>query len=442
MRLKFLTVILIIICIGSIYFFYNNYKQSISHTELTVEEVMESIDSTEFVVKEPTLLYGIVIDSLEVIEDIIQPRQNLSHILSSYNISGNLITEISQKSKGIFDLRGLAANRKYTVLCSPDSLKTARCLIYEPNETEFVVFNLHDSVYVYKVEKEIEIVERSISGVITSSLSRAMMDNGASPQLVHSLYDVFKWQIEFNRVYKGDKYKLIYEEKLVEGQVIGIGKVLAAYFEHNNKDYYGIPFNQGKGNEYFDDKGKNLRKAFLKEPLNYTRISSKFSAKRFHPVQKRYKAHLGTDYAAPRGTPIMSVGNGVVIEARFGQFNGNYVKIKHNASISTQYLHMSKIAKGIKPGTRVTQGQIIGYVGSTGLATGPHLCFRFWKNGVQVDALKVIPPPSDPIKKEFEEEYAVVKEEMILRLQSVEYDSIPEEEVIVVKNTEEEQDIR
>jgi murein DD-endopeptidase MepM/ murein hydrolase activator NlpD len=437
MRFKLYSITFIVICCATVYFFYNRYKQSITHETHTVEEVLENIDSTQYIVKEPTLFYGIVIDSLEVIEDVIKPRQNLSHILSSYNISGNLISEISQKAKGVFDLRGLAANRKYTILCSTDSSKTAQCLIYEPNEYEFVVFNLHDTIHVYKVEKEIENVERSISGVITSSLSRAMMDNGASPQLVHSLYDVFKWQIEFNRVYKGDKYKLIYEEKLVDGQVIGIGKVLAAYFEHNNKEYYGIPFNQGKGNEFFDDKGKNLRRAFLKEPLNYTRISSKFSAKRFHPVQQRYKAHLGTDYAAPHGTPIMSVGNGVVLEAKFGQFNGNYVKIKHDANISTQYLHMSKIAKGIKPGTRVTQGQVIGFVGSTGLATGPHLCFRFWKNGVQVDALKVIPPPSDPIKKEFEEEYAVVKEEMILRLQTVEYEPIPEEEVIIVKNTEE-----
>ncbi|MDQ3393713.1 MAG: peptidoglycan DD-metalloendopeptidase family protein [Bacteroidota bacterium] len=438
MRLKKFSIPILICCLVSAYFFYNRYKQSVAHIDPIAEEILEELDSAQFEIKEPTLLYGIIIDSLEVIEDKIKPRQNLSHILAPYNISGNLISELSQKSKGVFDLRALAANKKYTILCSTDSLKTAKCFIYEPNETEFVVFNLQDSVHVYKVEKEVEVVERSISGMITSSLSNAMTENGASPQLVYAIYDIFKWQIEFNRVYKGDKYKLIYEEKKVDGKVIGLGRVLAAYFEHNDKDYYGIPFNQGKGTEYFDDHGKNLRKAFLKEPLNYTRISSRFSAKRFHPVQQRYKAHLGTDYAAPHGTPIMSVGNGMVLEAKYGQFNGNYVKIKHDGVISTQYLHMSKIASGIRPGVKVNQGQVIGYVGSTGLATGPHLCFRFWKNGVQVDALKVIPPPSDPIKKEFEEAYAVVKEELVLRLQSVAYENPVDEEVVMVKNIVEE----
>ena len=335
MRIKvILFSLLLILTLVGLSFYKYNYHSNVYEDKSKKEAVVES-DTVDLVVPESKYLYGMIIDSLVVIEDVIKPRQNLSHILSAYNVSGNTISEISAKSKGVFDLRALAANKKYTLLCSPDSLNTPHCFIYEPNELEYVVFNLKDSVEVYKVEREVEVVEKSISGVITSSLAKAMMDNGASPQLVHTLYDVFKWQIEFNRVYKGDKYKLIYEEKQVEGIPVGVGKVLGAYFEHSGKDYFGVPYDQGKGVEFFNEKGENLRRAFLKEPLNYTRISSKFTAKRFHPVQKRYKAHLGTDYAAPHGTPIMAVGDGVILDARYGQFNGNYVKIKHNETITS-----------------------------------------------------------------------------------------------------------
>lgn len=434
MRLKLFFFFVLFISFTALYSYFNFQRHKDIYHDFSNHEALVEIDTTTFEeMKESKMLYGFVVDSLVVIEDFVKPRQNLSHILSSYNVTGNTLGEITKKSKGIFDLKGFSANKKYTVLCSPDSFNTAQCFIYEPNDLEYIVFNLKDSINVYKVEKEVETVIKGISGVITSSLSKAMIDNGASPQLVHALYDVFKWQIEFNRIFKGDKYKLLYEEKQVEGNTVGYGKVLGAYFEHNSKDYYAVPFDQGKGLEFFDDKGQNLKKAFLKEPVNYTRISSRYSAKRFHPVQKKYKPHLGTDYAAPHGTPIIAVGDGVVQEAKYGQFNGNYVKIKHNSTITTQYLHMSKIAKGIRSGTHVKQGQVIGYVGSTGLASGPHLCFRYWKNGVQVDALKVIIPPSDPIKNEFEEQYATVKEEVIQKLSAVEYD-IVEDELLAVQD--------
>lgn len=438
MRFKILLLSsLILLTVAGLSIYKYQYHSNVYAEESTPEVVVE-IDTTETIIPESKVLFGMVVDSLVVIEDVIKPRQNLSHILAAYNVSGNVINEISLKSKGVFDLRALAANKKYTLLCSPDSINTPHCFIYEPNDLEYVVFNLKDSVDVYKVEREVEVVQKSISGIINTSLSNAMTENGASPQLVHILYDVFKWQIEFNRVYKGDKYKLIYEEKQVEGVPVGVGRVLGAYFEHSGKDYFGIPFDQGKGVEFFDDKGENLRRAFLKEPVNYTRISSRFTKKRFHPVQKRYKAHLGTDYAAPHGTPIISVGDGVIVEARYGQFNGNFVKIKHNSAITTQYLHMSKIAKGIKRGTRVKQGQVIGYVGSTGLASGPHLCFRFWKNGVQVDALKVITPPSDPIKTEFTNDYAVVKDSVILKLQNIDYSEV-EDGLMAIQNPDEDE---
>ncbi|HIF14862.1 MAG TPA: hypothetical protein EYQ86_05895 [Bacteroidetes bacterium] len=187
-----------------------------------------------------------------------------------------------------------------------------------------------------------------------------------------------------------------------------------------NKDHFN--FEQNKRGEYFDEDAKSLRKAFLKAPLKYSRISSKFSRKRFHPVQKRYKAHLGTDYAAPKGTPIYSVGDGQIKAARYSRYNGRYVKVRHNGVYTTQYLHMSRIAKGIKPGKWVKQGQIIGYVGSTGLATGPHLCYRFWKNGKQVDALRVKIPSSKPVKKANQKVYKKIKDKMIKQLEKVNYD--------------------
>jgi murein DD-endopeptidase MepM/ murein hydrolase activator NlpD len=222
--------------------------------------------------------------------------------------------------------------------------------------------------------------------------------------------------VDFQRLQVGDKFKLIYEEQQVEGITIGISKISGIYFEHFDHPYYAFPFDQGDGVDYFDEDGKSLRKALLKYPIEFTRISSRYNKNRFHPVQRRYKAHLGTDFAAPRGTPIRSVGDGIVQEASYKSSNGNYVKIRHNATYTTQYLHMSKIAAGLNAGDRVKQGQTIGYVGSTGLATGPHLCYRFWKNGVQVDALRVDLPASQPVKGDFLTSFESVKEHLIEKL--------------------------
>ncbi|MDH4058998.1 MAG: peptidoglycan DD-metalloendopeptidase family protein, partial [Cyclobacteriaceae bacterium] len=227
------------------------------------------------------------------------------------------------------------------------------------------------------------------------------------------------WQVDFQRLQEGDQFKLIYEEMQVEGNPVGIQQINGIYFSHFGNGYFAIPFDQGNGLDYFDEEGNSLRKALLKYPIEFTRISSRYSGRRFHPVQKRYKPHLGTDFAAPQGTPIRSVGDGVVLEATYKSNNGNYVKIRHNSTYATQYLHMSKIASGIKPGVRVRQGQWIGNVGSTGLATGPHVCYRFWKNGVQVDALRVELPPSEPIANSYKVQYDLKKEEVIKQLEAI-----------------------
>jgi murein DD-endopeptidase MepM/ murein hydrolase activator NlpD len=390
-------------------------------------------DSTEYFVPEPTLLYGMVIDSLDVIEAIIQPNQGLAHILLPYNISAAVIHELALLSRQVFDVRKIAANKKYVLLCERDSLKSARTLVYESSPLEYIVFHLRDSLAVERVEREMEIVEREIAGTIEHSLSVSMNKLGVSAQLTNDFVDVFGWQIDFMRLQKGDKFKVVYQEKQVEGKSVGLGKILGVYFEHFNNPYYAIPFDQGDGLDYFDSEGKNLRKAFLRYPIQFTRISSRYSGARFHPVQKVWKPHLGTDFAAPRGTPIRTVGDGVVVEASYTSGNGNYVKIRHNATYTTQYLHMSKIESGMKPGHKVRQGEVIGYVGSTGLATGDHLCFRFWKNGVQVDALKVELPPAEPLKEEFLPAFEEKKHAMMDRLAQIKWEEEKKEHLAIMQ---------
>ncbi|MDH3710006.1 MAG: peptidoglycan DD-metalloendopeptidase family protein [Cyclobacteriaceae bacterium] len=364
-------------------------------------------------------LYGIDVQSKVVIEDVVKPNENLSSILSNYEVPLQEIDLLAKRAKGIFDVRKINAHKSYKLICSTDSV--AQFMIYEPNKIEYVVFDLNDTTNVYVGHKEVVTVEKTLSGIIKTSLYNAMIEGGASPVLVDNMADVFGWQLDFGRLQVGDKYKVIYEQNLVDGESAGLGPILGAEFTHENNPFYAVRYNQGNGPDYFDEKGHSLRKAFLRYPVKFTRISSRYSGRRFHPVLKRYKSHRGTDYAAPTGTPIRAAGDGIISEARYNGGNGNYVKIRHNSTYSTQYLHMSRIASGVKPGVKVTQGQTIGYVGSTGLANGPHLCYRFWKNGVQVDALKVELPPSEPIHEDSRVAYDTVMMSMLEQLQNVVY---------------------
>ncbi len=378
-------------------------------TELPLEEE-ESAVST---------LYGIDVQSKVVIEDVVKPNENLSSILSNYEVPLQEIDLLAKRAQGIFDVRKINAHKSYKLICSTDSV--AQFMIYEPNKIEYVVFDLNDTTNVYVGQKEVVTVEKTLSGIIKTSLYNAMIEGGASPVLVDNMADVFGWQLDFGRLQVGDKYKVIYEESLVDGESAGLGPILGAEFTHENNPFYAVRYDQGNGPDYFDEKGHSLRKAFLRYPVKFTRISSRYSGRRFHPVLKRYKSHRGTDYAAPTGTPIRAAGDGIISEARYKGGNGNYVKIRHNSTYSTQYLHMSRIASGVKPGVKVAQGQTIGYVGSTGLANGPHLCYRFWKNGVQVDALKVELPPSEPIHEDNRVAYDTVMMSMLEQLQNVVY---------------------
>lgn len=384
--------------------------------EEVVEQPKEIIE-----VYEPTIFYGMVIDSLEVARKTIKSRQRLSDILSPYNVSKDDIYNLSVSAKGVFDLRKLRVNKPYDLVHEKDSLQTARAMVYYHNDIDYLIFHLDDSIYVEKGAKEIITKEQTTTGIIRNSLSISISEMGLSPMLTNELADVFAWQIDFFRLYPGDKFKVIYEEQLVEGKSIGISAIKAAVFEHNGYNNYAYLYDQGTSVDYFDEEGKSLRKAFLKYPVQFSRISSRYSGSRYHPVQKRYKAHRGTDFAAPRGTPIRSVGEGTIVAAQYGKYNGNYVKIRHNSIYTTQYLHMSKIASGMKPGAHVKQGQTIGYVGATGLARGNHVCYRFWKSGYQVDALKVKLPSSEPIKKDLLSDFDLVAANFKAQLDALPY---------------------
>ena len=370
---------------------------------------------------EPTLLYGLPIDSFQVTKGKVRWNQFLAEILEEHNVSHQDLHTLSKVSKNVYDVRKLKAGAEYTIIHDRDSLMSVRQFVFEPSLTEYVIYNFVDSIYAELRQKPMEVVERTLVVKINSSMYESILEQNSSPILVNRLVDVFAWQVDFFRIAKGDKLKVVFEEQLVDGEISDIGEIKAAYFEHWGKEYYAIPFANKEKIDFFDEEGKSLRKTFLRAPLNFSRISSRYSPRRFHPVQKRYKAHLGTDYAAPTGTPIRTVGDGVVLEAKYHGGNGNYVKIKHNSNYTTQYLHMSKIAKGIRPGVSVKQGKTIGYVGKSGLANGPHLCFRFWKNGRQVDALKVDLPASDGVDSHNLEAFKLHADSIKILLDQVEF---------------------
>lgn len=365
------------------------------------------------------VVYGIATDSLEILEGVVEPGETISTLLGDYNFGLTQVHTLSEKARDIFPLRKMRAKRPYTLLHARDASRTARYFIYEPNSTQYVIYDLRDSLCVTLCQRRVDVVERELVGEIHGSLYKSILDAGGSARLVDQLADIYAWRLDLNRVQVGDAFKLIFESKQIDGKTIADGKLKGAYILHQGKPLYAIALDQGKGITYFDQDGKSFKKAFLKEPVEFSRISSRYTQRRFHPVQRRFKPHLGTDFAARRGTPIRTVGDGVVVEAARTRGNGNYVKIRHDKTYTTQYLHMSKFAKGIRRGVRVSMGQTIGYVGSTGLSTGPHLCYRFWMNGRQVDALKVKLPLAEPVREEFQAVFLAKKDSIVGRMEAM-----------------------
>lgn len=381
------------------------------------EEVVDVSHQEDSIVIE-NLEFGFNLDSFMVYQGQIGRNQFLADILLPHHVSYPEIEKVAAAAKKVFDVRSINEGKRYTLLCNRDSLEKAAYFIYQPDLVNYVVYELCDSMRVYTGRKTVETRERTFEGEINSSLYVTLQEGGAPTELALQLASLYAWTIDFYRIQKGDKVKIVYEENYVGDERAGLGNIIAANFKHNDHEFYAFRFAQDSIPDFFDEAGNSLRKAFLKMPLKYGRLTSGYTKRRFHPVQKRFKAHLGTDYAAPTGTPILAVGDGVVIESTFKKYNGHYVKIRHNSTYTTQYLHMSK--RHVKVGEYVRQGQTIGLVGSTGLATGPHVCFRFWKNGEQVDHRREEFPPSEPILPEHQQRFQQHIDSLMHRVRFIE----------------------
>ncbi|MCW4470026.1 peptidoglycan DD-metalloendopeptidase family protein [Flavobacterium sp. MFBS3-15] len=344
--------------------------------------------------------FGFTLEEFKVVRDTIEKGDTFGKILGEEGYDAAQIHKVTEAIRDSFKLRDIRVGKPFTMLKGKQAPNKLQLFIYQPDNLSYYVVDLRDSIAkAYKTVKPVTIKRRVIAAEIEGSLAETLSDAGASPALAHELSEIYAWSIDFFKIQKGDKFAVTVNEKYIDGtEYAGLDNIEASYFEYKGKKIYAFPFKQdenAKRYDYYDEEGKVLKSMFLKAPLQFSRISSRFSPRRFHPVQQRWKAHNGTDYAAPHGTPIMTTANGVVERTGYTSGNGNYVKVRHNGTYSTQYLHMSKIK--VRQGQRVSQGDVIGLVGSTGLATGPHVCYRFWKNGVQVDALRQKLPSSEPM---------------------------------------------
>ncbi len=340
---------------------------------------------------------------------LIRSGESLSNIMRSVGVKGSIINSLSLLSDTIFDTRLVRAGNEYTVYYSNASLSTPHYFVYEKNRVDYAVFHVSDSLYVTNYSKPIIIKDRLDSVTISNSLWVDVVDKDLSPELALELSDIFAWTVDFFALQKGDNFTAEFREEYVDSTMLGVGEVKAARFHHSGKDYYAIHFAKGDVDGYWDLEGNSVEKAFLKAPLSFSRISSGFTYARKHPVYNTVRPHTGIDYAAPKGTPVMSIGDGTVIWKGYKGGGGHTVKIKHNSTYSSAYLHLSRYGKGIHNGARVSQGQVIGYVGSTGASTGPHLDFRVWKNGTPINPLKMESPPTEPLPEEYMLEFDSVK---------------------------------
>lgn len=359
--------------------------------------------------------FGLKLNEFNIVEDTIQSGDTFGSIIEKQNLNGQQVYDIVAKVKDSFDVRCIRKGKPYFILRSKDRTNKIQAFIYQPDRLNYYIVDFRDSIVAFKKTKPVKFTTRTIAGALNGSLSETLQDLKVDPALAPKIAKIYAWSIDFFKLQKGDKFAMTFTERFINDTIYdGVDSLKASYFEYKGKKIYAFPFTpdgSSRKQQYYDEEGKTLKNFFLKAPLKFVNITSHYSGNRFHPVQLIWKAHKGTDYAAPTGTPIMTTAAGVVEQAGFTTGNGNFVKVKHDRTYSTQYLHMSKIL--VKRGQRVTQGQIIGKVGSTGLATGPHVCYRFWKNGVQVDALKLNLPTSTPmdskIKPKFLAEMAPLK---------------------------------
>ena len=374
-------------------------KKTASTGEQTTEE--EVAIRTEF---------GLPIDSFRIDTFVVKDGETLGGMLGKLGASQKQINQITLLPSSTFDVRTIRAGKTYYAFYQKDTtgVEKLQYYIYLASIREAIVLHFADSIQVEKQVKEIIHKERSAQAVIESSLWNAMVSNNLPIELALELSEIYAWTIDFFGLQKGDSIRVYYDEQYVDTTRIGIGRIYAAEFYHGKVWQEAYWFEAENTRNYYDSKGNSMRKAFLKAPLSYKRISSGFTYKRLHPVHKVYKPHTGVDYAAPMGTPVMTIGDGTVIQREYRGGGGNTVKIKHNATYTTAYLHLSKFADGLKVGQHVKQGQVIGYVGSTGTSTGPHLDFRVWKNGTPIDPLKMDSPPAEPIPAQLKDTFSTI----------------------------------
>ena len=361
------------------------------------DKKQESTEDVQEQKKNKKSEFGFVYSEFNVIHDTIKNGDTFGSIIEKQNIGNKKVYDIIAKVKDTFDVRIMRFNKPYVLLRSKHKKNKLQVFIYQPDAVNYYVVDLRDtSVVAYKKTKPITIKRRTIGGVLKSSLSETLESAKVEGSLASKITKIYAWSIDFFKLKKGDRFALTFTERYINDSIYdGVDSLQAAFFEYKGKIVYAFPFaSKASGKiEYYDDEGKTLKNFFLKTPIKFSRITSRYSSNRLHPVQGIWKAHKGTDYAAPHGTPITTTAAGIVEQTGYTTGNGNFVKVKHNGTFSTQYLHMSKIL--VRRGQYVTQGQIIGKVGSTGLATGPHVCYRFWKNGVQVDALRLKLPTGE-----------------------------------------------
>lgn len=364
--------------------------------------------------------YNIPVEKYKIHKDIVQPGQNLAVLLDDFGLTVQDIHKLNEQSSEVFDTRKIRAGQPYSVYVTNDSLAVPEYFVYEENAKDYIVFDLRGDYDVCLGQKPVEWKQKEIKGAVKSSLWEAMQQADASPQLAMALVGIFGWSIDFFGIQEGDEFRVIYQQEFVEDRPLAKFHVLAASFCASDSLFYAIPFVQDGEELYYNEKGNSLEGAFLKAPLDFYRITSRFTNSRFHPVLKRYRAHHGVDYAAPTGTPVYAIANGKVI-AKGYQANGggNYVKIKHAGSYMTSYMHLSRFAKGLQVGSVVKQKQVIGYVGSTGLSTGPHLDFRVYENGKPINPLTVKSQPKKPVSEANRAEFTVVCDSLMRCLQAL-----------------------
>ncbi|MCB0445263.1 MAG: peptidoglycan DD-metalloendopeptidase family protein [Gelidibacter sp.] len=381
-------------------------------------------DLQTYVAPKAVYEFGFNLNNYVVKRDTIKSGDSFGTILERNHIGYPKIYQIAQSAKDSYDIRKLQIGKPYTLLCAKDSLQTPQCFIYQESNIDYVVIHFADSIVTYKEQKPVSIRQKEASGEITSSLSETMESQGLPYQLINDMSDIYAWTINFFKLQKGDKFKIIYKERYIEDSIYaGIDNIEAAYFQHKGEDFYAFNFETDTINhksDFYDENAKSLKRAFLKAPVKFSRISSRYNLnRRIAYYGYALRPHKGTDFAAPIGTEIMATANGTVIESTRRGGNGNYVKIKHNDTYTTQYLHMK--ARNVKKGQYVKQGDVIGWVGMTGNTGGPHVCYRFWKNGKQVDPLKEKLPTAESIPNGLKDKYLTFIQPLKTSLDSIPY---------------------